>query len=140
MEVSLRNYKDSDYDSVRKNLEESDLIDTIRDTRERLKKKIQRDSGSIIVAEADGRVVGNILFIEDGWCAYLFRLAVTKEYRGKGLGERLTIEAEKRLRIRGVKKISLFANEKSPELIEYYRKQDYIPMDSYRYMYKEFKD
>lgn len=74
--IIIRNYRDSDYENVKFNLQEGALFDPIKDTKENLKIKNKRNPGSIIVATINKKVVGNIFIVEDGWVAYLFRLAV----------------------------------------------------------------
>lgn len=138
MQITLRNYKDSDFEAVKKNIVDGGIFDPVRDTRENLKKKIEYDPESIIIAEKDGELIGNVFFFEDGWAAHLFRLVVREDYRGKGVAQMLMQEAEKRLRERGIKQQIMFVNEKSPHLIEHYKKQGYNSIGSYRFMRKVF--
>lgn len=58
-------------------------------------------------------------------CYLIGRISVLKPYRGRHLGERLLIEAEKDLKARGVEKLSLSAQLR---VKEFYEKQGYIPM------------
>lgn len=58
-------------------------------------------------------------------CYLIGRIAVLKPYRGRHLGERLLIEAEKDLKARGVEKLSLSAQLR---VKEFYEKQGYISM------------
>ena len=82
-EVKIRPYLDADYEQVKINLVEGDSFDVAMDTRERLKNKIKQDPNSILVAEINNRVIGNIYIINDAWFAGVFRLAIRKESRRK---------------------------------------------------------
>ena len=123
--VEIRNYKDSDYEDVKTNLKEGDLYDEVWDSRENLKKKIERDPDSIIVAVEDGKAIGNIYVIRDGWANFVFRLAVRKTHRNKGIAKVLMKEAETRLKQIGVKECSLFVRDDDNKLKEWYKKQGY---------------
>jgi ribosomal protein S18 acetylase RimI-like enzyme len=57
--------------------------------------------------------------------AYLFRLAVDKQYRGKGVGSKLLQHAEELLRKKGFLEVAFFVNDQKEELKEYYKKRNY---------------
>jgi ribosomal protein S18 acetylase RimI-like enzyme len=57
----------------------------------------------LLVAVDDGRIVGSLLAGWDGWRAGIYRLAVTPEYRRRGVGRALAKEAEVRLHARGAR-------------------------------------
>ncbi|GAA2150704.1 GNAT family N-acetyltransferase [Actinomadura napierensis] len=59
---------------------------------------IERDPHSLLVAEADGRMVGTLIAGWDGWRAHLYRLAVHPAYRRQGIARRLIERAELRFR------------------------------------------
>jgi ribosomal protein S18 acetylase RimI-like enzyme len=58
---------------------------------------IDHDPGALMVAEADGRIVGTVVATWDGWRGSVYRLAVAPSHRRKGLGRRLVTGAERRL-------------------------------------------
>ncbi|PPK98141.1 ribosomal protein S18 acetylase RimI-like enzyme [Kineococcus xinjiangensis] len=57
---------------------------------------LERDPGALIVAEADGRIVGTLVAGWDGWRAGLYRLAVAPEFRRQGVARELLRAAEER--------------------------------------------
>ncbi len=122
--VKIRDYIGSDYDDIKLNLEEGNLFD-VNDTRENLEAKIKRDPESIIVSETDNKVVGNVYVNEDGWAAFIWHLAVRKEYRNKGIGSLLMKEAEEKLRKRGYKEANIFVLENNNDVINYYKRRGY---------------
>ena len=112
--IMIRNYKDSDYTKIRSCLKKAGHFDSIKDTKENLKKKMRASPGSIIVAIEDGKVVGCQYIIFDYFSSFLFRLCVDEKHRHKGIGGLLMREAEKRVKKKGIKKVSILVRE--PEL------------------------
>ncbi len=136
--INIRSYSDKDYESVKLNLQEGGLFDDSMDTREILREKVELNPLSILVATLDEKVVGNIYIILDRWSSFLFRLAVRKECREKGIGSKLIEESEKLLREKGVKDVALFVRSDDRELIDYYIHRGYTPMDKlHQCMWKE---
>ena len=99
-----------------------------RDRKGEFKKQLANPNTHYMVAELDGRVIGNILTTHDSRKGWLNRLAVHPKYRRKGLGKALVAESEKWLAKQG---IGIFAcqiedwNEASLTMFEAlgYRKQ-----------------
>lgn len=83
MNISVRSYKSSDFEQVKKLYKQSNLyggqFDENRDSRERLQKRIEADADSILVAEKNGEIVGTVSLIVDGRVAWLFRFCVVDE-------------------------------------------------------------
>ena len=134
--VSLRNYKDSDYADVKRNLKEAKLFVDVWDTRERLEEKIRRNPDSIIVAEDKGRVIGNLFLVEDGWGAFIFHLAVHSSYRQKGIGQKLMIYAEESLKRKGARAVFGFIGEGAERDGKFYKKCGYALLEKYIGTYK----
>ncbi|MBI4021707.1 MAG: GNAT family N-acetyltransferase [Candidatus Aenigmarchaeota archaeon] len=135
--VLIRGYKDTDYDDVRLNLQEGDLYNPERDSRHGLGEKIRRNPDSILVAEDRERAVGNVYIVEDGWAAFIFRLAVRRSYRESGIGSLLMENAEARMRKKGIKEVSISVRDHEVALKEFYAKRGYIALPmTHRWMYK----
>jgi ribosomal protein S18 acetylase RimI-like enzyme len=126
--VEIVEYNDSMYEQLKDNLEHADLYDPDTDTRETLQKMIERDSKSILVAVDGGSVVGSVYLFEHRWESFIFRLAVKPEYRNQGIGSSLMREAEKILKDRDAKYVSLFIRiDDENRLVPYYQKLGYKP-------------
>ena len=59
---------------------------TSTDSSEAVAVLLARDPGALIVAEADGEIVGSVVAGWDGWRGSVYRLAVAERYRRAGLG------------------------------------------------------
>jgi len=68
---------------------------------ESLRRLLARDEDALIVAEADGAVVGSVIAAWDGWRGSVYRLAVAPSHRRRGLARRLLATAESHLVRRG---------------------------------------
>lgn len=137
--IIIRPYKPIDYKIVKRNLEEGGLFYTGMDSEDRFKEKIRRNPDSILVAEVDGKIVGNVLFVEDGWAAFGFRLAVNKKYRRRGIGTKLMAAVENISRKRGYSEIHILVNESEVGLKQYYSRIGYKEGNLYRWMYKNLR-
>lgn len=135
--IDVRRYRDEDYQAVKVNLQEGNLFVDSLDTREVLRAKIESDPDSILVAAIDGQVVGNVYLIRDMWNSFIFRLAVRRDFRKRGIGSKLMEEAERLLKEKGVKDVALFVRSDDRELIDYYQDRGYTPMNRlHQCMYK----
>jgi ribosomal protein S18 acetylase RimI-like enzyme len=65
----------------------------------------------IYVAEDEGSIVGAAVTAFDGWRAYIYHVAVTRDHRGEGIAQQLMSEGEKILRARGANRVYLLVNE-----------------------------
>ncbi|MCE2413899.1 GNAT family N-acetyltransferase [Candidatus Poribacteria bacterium] len=85
------------------------ITDTITDIRAAI------DSlASVLVAEADQRIVGSLIATFDGWRGNMYRIAVHPGYRRRGIGRALVEEGEKCLTKQGAKRITALVEEKYP--------------------------
>ncbi len=124
--MKIRFYKKSDYHQVKAILQEGNLFDKVWDGEENLAGMIDNDKQSILVAEVNNKIVGNIFITPYGpKVAYLFRLAVKKEFRQQGVATKLLTEAELTCKKRSVKEIALFADKDNQFLNEFYYKRKY---------------
>jgi ribosomal protein S18 acetylase RimI-like enzyme len=68
--------------------------------------------GSVLIAHADGVMVGALIAVWDGWRGNMYRLAVRREHRRRGIGMALVRAGEDHLRRQGARRITaLVAHE-----------------------------
>jgi ribosomal protein S18 acetylase RimI-like enzyme len=63
-------------------------------------------AGALLVAEADGAIVGAVIAACDGWRGNFYRLAVAPSHRRRGVGRRLVAAGEERLRALGAPRVT----------------------------------
>ena len=64
------------------------------------------ESGALLVADADGDVIGAVIAAFDGWRGSFYRLAVAPAWRRRGVARRLVAAGEVRLRALGAPRVS----------------------------------
>jgi ribosomal protein S18 acetylase RimI-like enzyme len=62
--------------------------------------------GSLLVADADGVLAGTLIAAWDGWRGNMYRLAVLREHRRRGIGLALVRAGEEHLRRQGARRIT----------------------------------
>ncbi len=68
----------------------------------------------IMVAEAEGRIVGTVIGGWDGWRANIARLSTHPDLRRKGVAMALVREIERRLRAKGARRVYALVDRRSP--------------------------
>src|ERR1700688_449834 len=60
----------------------------------------------LLVAMVDGQIVGSVIGGWDGWRGNIYRLAVTPEFRRRGIAQRLVAEVSSALFAKGAERLS----------------------------------
>jgi ribosomal protein S18 acetylase RimI-like enzyme len=76
------------------------------DRLEDVERLIEDSPAVLLVAERGGEIVGALIAAWDGWRGNMYRLAVSKEHRRKGVGIALTRAGEEYLLGRGVSRVT----------------------------------
>jgi len=116
--------------------ESAAIAELIREAFEEYRGKLRPESGAlaetaetiavaftdhtVMVAEADGRLVGCVLATPDGRNLYLGRLAVHPDFRRHGVGGLLLAEAERHARAIGAAALTLGVRIALPENFRYF--------------------
>lgn len=79
------------------------------------------DSGALILAVEDERLVGCGVAAWDGWRGNIYRLCVAPSYRRQGLGQRLLVEAERRLKEMGTVRLAGIVDDDDDRAIRFWR-------------------
>jgi ribosomal protein S18 acetylase RimI-like enzyme len=135
--MKIRYYATSDYLEVRSLLQEAGLFDEIWDSEENIKGIAK--NGSALLAEDNGQILGCIFVVPYGTkVSYLFRLAVKKEQRKKGIGSQLLDKAEQIIKSGKNEEVGLYVDSDNKTLQQFYKKRGYKTSGKpYFYMWKE---
>ncbi len=71
-----------------------------------MRRLLLEEAGSLLVAEADGAILGALIAAWDGWRGNMYRLAVRLEHRRGGVGLALVRAGEEHLRRQGARRIT----------------------------------
>ena len=94
--------------------QEADATPSTTDTREEVLKLLREPAAVLLVAEADGRLVGTVIGGWDGWRGNIYRLAVSPAYQRRGLARALIAEADRLLHHMGARRISALVESDHP--------------------------
>lgn len=88
-------------------------LNDIDDSKAGIEKYLKRNPNTCFVAEMSERIIGVILSGHDGRRGYIYHMAVSIDYRNKGIGSALVDTALKALQEEGISKVALVAFEQN---------------------------
>lgn len=88
-------------------------IRSVDDSREGVAIFLKRNPNTSVVAVEDGKIVGSILCGHDGRRGCLYHVCVHKDYRRRGIGKAMALEAMKALKEEHINKVCLIAFTKN---------------------------
>ena len=91
------------------------------DTKEEIKKMLERNPQLFLVGKVDQKIIGVVMGGFDGRRGYVHHLAVDPDYQKKGYGKMMMDELIARFRKMGVHKIHLFIEKYNKDVVEFYR-------------------
>jgi ribosomal protein S18 acetylase RimI-like enzyme len=109
---------------------EAETTPSVTDTREEVLKLLAEPAAVLLVAEADGRLVGTVIGGWDGWRGNIYRLAVAPGYRRRGLARLLVAEADRSLHRMGARRITALVEGDHPWATDFW---DSLATSGYRY-------
>jgi ribosomal protein S18 acetylase RimI-like enzyme len=88
---------------------------------------------TFLVAVADGKVVGKAVldWTHRPGSAWLWMFSVDPQYRSRGIGSRVIVEAEMRARERGCDAVELAVDDDNPRALDLYVRQGYTVIGPY---------
>jgi ribosomal protein S18 acetylase RimI-like enzyme len=119
--VDIRPARTVDAEAVLRSWEEADAAPSVSDDVASVRRLIDHDPEALLVAELDGRIVGTVMATWDGWRGGIYRLAVAREHRRRGLGRQLVAAAEERFRRVGAPKISALVLHEHDHAVGFWR-------------------
>jgi ribosomal protein S18 acetylase RimI-like enzyme len=106
---SLRNGRLDDVEAVLDFWRRAEASPSSTESAEDVHGLLERDPEALIVAEADGEIVGTLVAGWDGWRATFYRVAVDPAHRRHGLATALVRAGEGRFRTLGAKRLNAIA-------------------------------
>jgi RimJ/RimL family protein N-acetyltransferase len=103
---SIRDCHPEDVEAVLQLWRQADATPGVTDTAGNLKAVIAASRAKVLVAQAEGRLIGSIIGTFDGWRGNIYRLAVHPDYRRQGVARALVAEVERDLARQGAKRIT----------------------------------
>jgi len=101
---SIRTAREGEADVVLAFWSAAGAVPTVSDDRDAVERLLRHDPEALLLAEADGDVVGTVVAAWDGWRGSVYRLAVAPRFRCRGLGTALVRAAEQRLTEAGARR------------------------------------
>ena len=90
-----------------------------------IRNKLRVQPELLLVAEAEGELVGAVMAGFDGTTGWIHHLAVLHEFRGRGIATALVRKAEDGLAGLGCPKINLQVRGENEDVVEFYRAAGY---------------
>ena len=79
---------------------------SMSDSLDDVQRLLSHDAGSLLVADAEGAILGALIAASDGWRGNMYRLAVHAEHRRAGIGLALVRAGEQHLRRGGANRVT----------------------------------
>jgi len=86
---------------------------------------LERDPEALLVADADGEIVGSLIAGWDGWRGTFYRLAVDPAHRRRGLATRMVRAGEERLRALGAKRLNAIVESEEADAMAFWASAGY---------------
>jgi ribosomal protein S18 acetylase RimI-like enzyme len=96
------------------------------DDAESLRRLLDNDPSSLLIAERDARLVGTLVAAWDGWRGNMYRLAVVVEERRSGVGLALVRAGEAHLRDRGARRVTALVGDEDDAAIALWSAAGYV--------------
>jgi len=103
---SIRTAEQGDVEAVLELWRGAGSVATPTDSGAALRILLEHEPTSLLVAEADGAIVGSLIVTWDGWRGGFHRLAVRPDHRRRGLATELVRIGEEQLRARGAVRLA----------------------------------
>ena len=97
---------------------------------------LKRNPGLSFVAKHGKDLIGAVLCGHDGRRGYLHHLAVSPDYRGKGIGKRLVYECLSALSRHGISRCNIFIYSHNEKGKEFWEKTGWTNYDGLEIMYR----
>ncbi len=127
---TIREARPEDFDLIIRLWESIDRHTALSDRHEYLETFHAFSPDLLLVAEAEGRIIGTVIGGWDGWRANIARLATRPEARRTGVAMALVREVERRLQAKGARRVYALVDRRSPPAIPFWEAAGYAFNDN----------
>ena len=86
---------------------------------------LERDPEAMLLADAEGEIVGSLIVGWDGWRGTFYRLAVDPAHRRRGLATEMVRAGEERLRALGAKRLNAIVESEEDDAMAFWASAGY---------------
>lgn len=86
---------------------------------------LERDPDALLLADAEGAIVGSLIAGWDGWRGTFYRLAVDPAHRRRGLATQMVRAGEERLRALGAKRLNAIVESEEADAMAFWASAGY---------------
>lgn len=93
---------------------------------------LERDPEAVLVAAAEGEIVGSLIVGWDGWRGTFYRLAIDPVHRRRGLATSLVRAGEERLHTLGARRLNAIVESEEADAMAFWAAAGYEPQAARR--------
>lgn len=127
--MEVREFRESDEETVVRLWNECGLVVPWNDPHRDIQRKLKLQRELFLVGCLDGKIMATAMAGYEGHRGWINYLAVSPEYRGRGLGREMMDAAERCLGALGCAKVNLQVRSSNLEAIGFYEKIGYVRDD-----------
>ncbi len=122
---SIRDGRTEDAPAVLDLWRAADATPSVSDHLEDIERLLQQPKAFLLLAEAEGQIIGTAIGTFDGWRDNIYRLVVHPDFRRRGIARALVAQADQRLADQGAKRITALAEKSHPLATNFWNGIDY---------------
>ncbi|PJX22136.1 GNAT family acetyltransferase [Advenella sp. S44] len=129
MQLQIRQFHPDDTEQIIALWQACGLTRPWNDPYKDIDRKLQQAPELFMVAQQDGQLVGSVMAGYDGHRGWIYYLCVVPQYQSQGIGKRLVLQAEQRLRAKGCPKVQLMIRQDNSTVQSFYQTMGYEPAE-----------
>jgi GNAT superfamily N-acetyltransferase len=130
LDTVFRHATDADADRVVRFWHDSGASMTPLDSVEHVRRLIAHPAARLLLAEADGDIIGTLIGTFDGWRGNMYRLVVHPARRREGIARQLVAQIEAFFAQHGARRITVLVEADRPWAAEFWTAIGY-PLDTH---------